>query len=261
MANSVLGSVCSGTGFFENVSIIGDLVATSAQGPKGLSVKGASANLYQNVVTGGSGIQQRSAAGSLPGVEVAAIAPGQTVSKGQGVYDTTGTHELVSRCLSDKSEIALLSAFVESLGPSANLGALKISSEQTTTVNVSSPGAVNVLDLDRLSIGRDATLTLDGGGDPSTVVVLRVDRTVKFANRATLALSGGLTPEHTMIYVRGKRFATSRGEAVGAGAIVSPVAKVTLGGSTFWTGAVVTGGTRVSLGASAYLWHMPFDGF
>ncbi len=262
MTNRIIGDVCTATGRLGDVAIRGHLVATSADGTKGLIVKGAAATLYKHVVTGGSGIRQTIRGGSLPGTGLGEIAPGSIVTKyPQGVYDTTGTHDLVAQCLANKNAIEPLSALLDSLPATMSVGDIKTGSGQDLMLMSPLPGALNVLEVDRLRIGRGSTVSLDGGGDPSTVLIVRIDRTVKMANGATLALTGGLTAERTLLYVRGKRFATSRGTATGAGAVVSATAKVRLGGTTTWVGAIATGGRSVVIGDSAKLMHAPFVGF
>lgn len=236
-------------------SIHGSLVATATSGTKGAVFSG-NAHPAEHVVTGGAGVRTLGA-GTLPHAGVASIAGGSIVPKyGGGVYDTTGTHPLLAQCLDAKNGLPALATFLDSLPANDSIGKMRIASADVVTLLLV-PGAVNVVDAEQISIGRDATLVLDAGGDADTVAILRVETSVKLSADAEIALAGGLTAERTMIYA-GKRVSTSP-LSRGAGSILVPLGTVTLKNSTHWTGAIGAG-RSVKVGTDVNVPYAPFLG-
>jgi hypothetical protein len=103
-------------------------------------------------------------------------------------------------------------------------------------------------------------LQLDGGGNADTVFVLRIDGKAKLLLRSTLELTGGLTADRTLIYVRGGSCRISD-LVLGAGTWLSSPGKVKTGRSIAWIGAIFADGKTMKIGDKAFFLHMPFQGF
>lgn len=101
---------------------------------------------------------------------------------------------------------------------------------------------------------------MDGGGDPDSVVVLRVGGKFGMLLRSSIELSGGMTPEHLLIYVRGKKCLLAD-LSIGAGTLFCSPARVKTGRTVAWVGAIYGDGKLMKIGERTSLFFDPFQGF
>lgn len=263
---SVVGDVCAGTirlGGQNNIA--SDLVSGEAEGLSDLRLAPDS-TIGDDIVSAGSGAEAFQGSGFLPYLDppTPTLAPGSLVGKADatGSYDLTGTHPLVAPCVEARNAFEANTAFFDALpATQASIPLLKIPTGQSYVIAAGNPGGVNVVDIDRsLRAGTDSVLELDGGGDPETVMILRVSGKAKLLLRSSLVLSGGLLPEHTLLYVRGGGCRISD-LVLGSGTVLCSPGRVKTGLSVAWVGAIFADGRTLKVGDKAFFLHSPFQGF
>jgi hypothetical protein len=147
------------------------------------------------------------------------------------------------------------------LPPAGSIPGIRIPAGQTFTFTAPVVGSLNVIDVDAgVVAGTDSVLELDGGGDASSMLVMRIAGRMKLQLRSTLVLSGGLAPEHTLLYVKGGGCQISD-LTLGAGTVLCSPARVRIGRSAAWAGAVFADGRLMRIGDKSTFRYMPFRGF
>ncbi len=253
----------------------GDLVATEATFRNGLRIS-PNASVTGDIVTGGAMVRGRPRGTLLPGLAVDEVAAGVVVVKDASTnYDTTGAHAQVAACSVAQGGVDSGASALEALAQTASLGNVKVSTKTgpLTIGPGSTPGvvagAVNVIDFDSLTVVTDGVVNLDGGGDPSTVYVLRVLRTVGAKGkkgkltiklRSVLNLTNGQLPENVAILVTGKKCHLGL-RIAGSGVVICPNGRLKLNALSTWDGALLGGKAKVFVGQDVVLTHQPFLAF
>jgi len=256
---AVTGHVCGGrVRLGEDSTTAGDAVATLDAGT-GIQI-GQHAAVAGDIVTGGSAVYGKPRRSLLPGLDVDVVEPGNTaVQSGDpaAIYDTTGTNARIDDCAEAQAGIAPADTLLSNLPLSSNFGDTFIAAGGTLTLTAANPGGINVFDFRRLLSGTDATLTLDGAGNPATVFVLRVQRKLDLRLRSRIVLSGATVAGRVILYSQAKcRFGN---EVIGAGTVFCPNGKLMLNPRTQWQGALVGGRRRIQLRDSGILTHVPLQ--
>lgn len=206
----------------------------------------------------------------LPGVAVTTIAPGSRVNKTPSptFYDTTGTDPRLAQCAAAQAAFTATAASLDAMSATSSLGSslTGVTTGSTHTVTATSPGSINVIDVDNITGGQDVVLNLSGGGNSSTVMVLRVANTLNTSINWQWNLTGGLTADHLLIYGKGSGLSKCEigQDNVGGGTIFCPASRIKLVLRTQWTGALLGGGTSaysIDVGENAVLTHQRFTGF
>jgi hypothetical protein len=262
---SVVGDVCGGTiKLYGKAHITSDVVSDEAAGERQLMLD-SDVVIGNDIVSSGGGAAANPRTGHLPYLTPMAstLAPSSLVGKGDGtgMYDLTGRHPLVDRCHAARTAFALYTADLDALAQTATQEPIRLSPFETATITAARPGELNVIDLDgSIRVGEGALLTLDGAGDPDTVVVLRVSGRMKLYVSAALELANGLSANHTLIYVKGRKCLVNT-EAIGAGTLVCSPARFVARHAAAWIGAVYSDGKKLATGQHNLFFYTPFEGF
>jgi cysteine-rich repeat protein len=207
----------------------------------------------------------------LPGlVGITQIAAGQHVNKNPPgtFYDTTGTDPRIDECEAAQADMDDVKAALDALASTQNLGNayLDLPTGTAPTITPNNVGGVNVIDMAYINgTAANVTLNISGGGNPNTVIVLRISQRLNTGPNWTWNLTNGLTPSNLLIYV--SRTSGTENCAIGqfntgAGTIFCPELWANVNGGSVWTGAMYGGalGTngQVRLGDGASLTYEPF---
>jgi cysteine-rich repeat protein len=264
------GRLCSNfTTAGSGARIGGDLVTTRGDHTTdGVTFGDTTTNIDSvDVVTRNSRV--RASAGTLPGLGIGTLGAGQRVSKSpSGVYDTTGADSRVAECQGAQNALESMLGLLDNLPTTHDFGATHASIVGGSIVDILAPntGGLNILDFAHLEGSGNVTVNLNGGGSPDTVVVLRIAGRLASSQNWTWSLTGGLTPDRLLFYVRGSTNGSCTiGESnAGGGTLLCPNARVVIKRQSVWDGAVFGGGstaTAVELGNNAILNHVAFTGF
>ena len=271
---SSTGAWCAPEGSFSNESVFsGDIVATSSDGGNigitfGADVVADTADIVSNAA-----IVRATGSNDLPGLSnISQLAPGQTVAKDPAptVYDTTGSDPRLGQCTTAQADLAAFASALDGLpsdGDFAGAYAGLAAGSSPAAIVAANPGAVSVFDFDDITGGNNVTLTLDGGGNAASVLVLRVAGRIVSGNFWTVSLQGGLTADRVVFYAKSAASSVhcswGRG-TVGAGTVVCPNTKVELARESSWSGQLLGGAGgasgRVETGNDASLTYLPFRG-
>ena len=180
-----------------------------------------------------------------------------------GYVDLSGTHEEYTDCgLAIQSLEGDRDALL-ALTPTANLGAVTHGIGDPAIV-VSGPGP-HVLHMTRLRVRGQAVLEIDGDAD--SVVIVQIDRSFSVAQRAGVAVGGGLKPSKLIWALdrSGRAYIGSDTEeepddadAVFAGTVLAPERKIVVGKRSRIAGALL--GRKVQLNGGVVVSHHPFTG-
>ena len=258
------GDVCGGLVQVRNGTIIdGDLASGSTIGTRQIRLT-FDALVDEDVVSAGAGVKASPGLAKIPqlSVPISLLAPGSLTEKIDGLhfYDLTGTHPLATDCINARNVIPDVIALLDGLPSNESFPKITVRSFQSLTITASNPGAINVVDIAQLRTGRDVAIELDGGGNADTVLVLRVAQKFMMKLNGTLTLTGGLLPENTLLYVKGKR--CKLGDLVsGAGTMLCSNGRLKTGRTITWTGAFYGAGKILKVGDTNVLTYNPFQGF
>ena len=259
------GDVCGGTIRFSSlVHVTSDVVADEATGTGQLRLAPDS-TVDDDIVSAGAGAKAYPGSDDLPYttagtslLPAGSLTPKTDVS---GFYDLTGTHGLVADCHAARTAYDPRAADLDALGATqASIESINIATAGTLTITATVAGGLNVVDVDKsLRVGVDGVLELDGAGNPATVMVLRVAGKFQMLGRSTLSLTNGLTPDHTLVYGRGKK--CQLGDlSFGAGTMFCTPARLKTGRTVAWLGALHGAGKNMKIGQKNALLYSPFQG-
>ncbi|HYC54687.1 MAG TPA: DUF4215 domain-containing protein [Candidatus Binatia bacterium] len=268
--SEVTGNWCGNfADFGQNAIVDGDIVTTRGDS----TTPGTTFDSFVNV-DGGDIITNNArvsgnAGAILPGVAFSTVAAGQHVNKTPAptFYDTTGNDPRVDECVDAQAAIATTAGLLDALVSTQNLGVTftGITGGSTKTITATSPGGLNVIDLDNITGGNNVTINLDGGGNMNTVMILRIATSLNSDQFWTWNLQNGLTADNLLIYSKGST--NSRCEIgednIGAGTIFCPVGRIVMKINTRWDGALLGGGNTalsIELGDNVELTHNRFVG-
>jgi len=261
----VEGDVCGGSiRFYGQTSISSDLVADEALGDEQLSLA-EDVVVGEDIVSAGGGAKSNPSISFLPYTDasLSELAPGLTLAKADatGFYDLSGTHPLVAKCHAARTSYAAYTAALDALVSTATVPRISLKPGQTTTIAATNVGGLNVIDVDgTIKAGDNSVVVLDGGGSPGTVVVLRIAGRLKMLVLSTLSLENGLTPDHVLVYVKGKKCLLNT-LSIGGGTLLCSPGRVVAKQSVAWVGAVFGDGKRLFAGQRATFSYVPFQGF
>jgi len=255
----VTGHICGERARIGEFSLTtGDVVATRASGT-GIQISGHAA-VTGDIVTDGSGVSGKPTFTLLPGLATDVVAGGSTaVQSGDpsAIYDTTGTDSRIDDCLDAQADIASGKSLLNALPPGTDLGDTTVPAGSSLTLTATNPGGLNVFDFRSLATFTDATLVLDGNGNPGTIFVLRVQKRLDLRLRSKVVLAGGTTAGNVILYSQAKcRFGL---EMDGAGTVFCPNGKLIMNARATWKGALIGGRGRVELRDSGVLTHVPLQ--
>lgn len=259
------GDVCGGTiRFYGQTSVLSDLVADEAEGEDQLQLA-VDVFVGDTIASAGGGAQANPRTSFLPYLDglTTSLEPLSYVPKsdGSGSYDLTGADDLVSTCHRARTAFLTHTSTVESLASTATLEPIRLRPKETTTIAATNVGGVNVVDVDgQVKVGDSAEVFLDGGGDPDTVMVLRIRGRMKLLVNASLTLTGGLKAENTLVYVQGRKCLLNR-DSIGAGTLVCSPGRLVARQNVAWIGAIYADDRRLSLGQGSAITYVPFQGF
>jgi len=258
------GDVCGGLVRVRNGTIVdGDLASGSTTGPRQIRLT-FDAFVNEDVVSAGAGVKASPGVAKIPQLAfpVSLLAPGSLPEKIDGIhyYDLTGTHPLADDCIKARNVIPDVIALLDGLPSNESLPKITLKSFQSLKITANNPGSINVVDIAQLRTGRDVAIELDGGGNADTVLVLRVAQKFMMKLHSTLTLTGGLLPENTLLYVKGKR--CKLGDLIdGAGTMLCSNGRLKTGRTITWRGAFYGAGKILKIGDTNVLTYSPFQGF
>ena len=262
-------TVRTGAGATTDESVCGDLSrwAGSTTGSLVVSATNADGILFEavsavdvDIVTGGAALNTLTYA-TIPGTSLKTLAGGSTAAKSpMGTADTTGSHSLRSVCDNDHSSLAAAVPVLNGEVATQDRGDLDLAPGEELTIDVMGAG-LSVIDFSDFRMGTESTLTLSASNND--VVMLRVtDGRLLMGNAATIALTGGLTPDHVLIYVEPASTCKLGKNVHGSGTLFCPLAhRLQVGVGADWTGTFLGASKELRLREGAGLTHVPFTGF
>ncbi len=208
----------------------------------------------------------------LPGlVGVTQVLAGQHVNKNPPgtFYDTVGADSRIDDCEAAQADLAVTKAALNALPSTANLGGayFDLPTGPAPAINAVNVGGINVFDMTHLTGSAAGTsITINGGGNANTVIVLRISQRLNTAANWTFNLTGGLTANRLLFYVTkngGGIEACALGlNNVGAGTLFCPDMQVHLNGGVIWSGAFYGGDSgsngEVRIGDDSVITYAPF---
>lgn len=237
---------------------------------------GASVTVDDDIVTNNTNAQ--GGTNVLPDLAVAKEVPAGDVEPKltSGFYDTTGTDPRVGECLAAQTYIgSTMAGVLDALASDFDHGAAYASIPGSTTpptifpVNV---GGQNVLDFDDFGSSGgggnpNITINLDGGGNPDTFFIMRIDNRFDTGPSWTWNLLNGLTPNHILWYAKGSggsKCDIGDANLGGGGTVFCPNTKILLNVNSTWNGQLLGGDPgggagSVRTGIGATLTYTPFD--
>ena len=257
------GSVCTGDAALGGGTVVdGDIVVTGSTVMRATSVR-ANALVTGDIVTAGRPIRSRPRSQDLPGIFSPLVPAGTVVPRtdGSGIYDTTGSDPRLVACLSARVSLFPILTTVDALPSQRNLGPIRIPARRTATIDARLSGGVNVVDISAFRLGRAARIVLDGGGDASTVMVLRIAERIRMRLASQIVATGGLDASNVLIVSEGEACRVGD-RASGVGTLACPHGRIALQVAAEWQGALFGGGQRtVALGRNTSVVGVPFAGF
>ncbi len=255
---SLDGSVCADRGDFGEQSLMLGTASWALLRDAGTVAKARPmATLQQGSVAAGGGCIKGVHADVL-GTDDAQLCcdDGLVDLPGGGTIDMCGTSPLLDDCELAKSQVAGEIATLNALASTQNLGAMSCTLDSPCTITASD--ALNVIDISSLSIANDGVLSIDAGGNPDAVIILRLARGVKTKLRATIELVGGAQTSNVAFYASlgNCQFGD---HSNGAGTLFCPAGKVRMTGNAYWEGSIGAG-SSVDLGNNVTFVHVPFLG-
>ncbi len=246
----VLGDICLDEAKVGMHSmIVGNLAVTAASGSKGIRFA-PGAMVSGDIVTGGAGIKGTHGA-ALPHLTppTGALAGGLVLYKDDppgGMYDTGGASMVLADCMDAMAAVDSAQPVLDALMSDQSNGRVRVAAGDTLTIAPSVPGGINVIDYDRLLSGLGATVELSGGGDPDTVMIVRVAGKVSLRGQSAITLTDGLLPSNVILYGAGKKvqigsFSTVEGTIFSSG-------KVKLGNAVHVLGQIFGRRRKIKLG-------------
>jgi hypothetical protein len=183
-------------------------------------------------------------------------------SDASGSYDLRGTHPLAARCIAARTAFPTNTSAIDMLTPPAlSIPLIDVKAGDTFTITASVVGGLNVIDVGgSVKAGTDAVIELDGAGDADTVMVLRIGGKLSMLLRSAVSLTNGLTPEHTLIYVKGRKCLLAD-LSIGAGTVLCSPGRVKTGRTVAWVGAVFGDAKLLKVGEKTVFHYTPFQGF
>ncbi len=240
----------------------GDVVAMKNSGRVAIRV-GLAAEITGNIVSGGGGAKGKPTGVKLPyTADVAAFSGGTVIAKtdASGDYDLSGSHPLVAACGDARQSYSTVASALAAMPSDFNVGRIRLRAGESTTVVAPNPGGMNVIDADEVRGAGDVVLTLDGGGNPATTILLRVAGRLQMRTNASIELTGGLTPDRLLIDVTGRKCDLGN-HSQGAGTLFCPAARIKIGYDTVWTGAWFASQRLARIGERVALTYEPFQAF
>lgn len=173
------------------------------------------------------------------------------------VIDACGLDSLIDDCLASKAQVPADIATLDSLTSTQILGPVSIGPAGSKTILLEA--GLNIIDMDKLRMNQNSTLTIDAQGKAGAVAVVRLARGLSTKLQAAIQLVGGATPENTLFYaVTGNCMVGWNN--LGAGSLFCPQGKIRMHVDTEWVGSLA-GGASIDIGWSSTLIHAPFLGF
>ncbi len=259
----IIGDVCGGiVKLSGRPSISSDLVADEAlDSPLQLAPEMV---VGEDIVSAGGAARANPKIGHLPYTDdlLSSLAAGMITAKSDasGFYDLTGSHDLATACHTARTVYPATTLALDSLAATDTFAPIKLKKKETASIPTLNVGGLNVIDIDgNIKLGVASVVELTGGGNPNTVVVLRVAKMLVLSTLSTISLTDGLTPDHTLIYVKGKKCRLNH-FSFGAGTLLCSPAKVTAQGVA-WVGAVYADGKVLQARDKSTFFHTPFQGF
>lgn len=259
------GDVCGGSiRFGDQTQVVSDLVSGD-QSEEGAIRLCPTCLIGEDIVSAGAGAKTFPASDDLPYVLPAsrALAPGSLTPKSDatGFYNLTGAHDLAGDCIVARNGFPASTSALEALPATDSIPPVRVKLGQSLTITATNVGGLNVIDVDGvMKVGKDGVVELNGGGDPNTVMVLRVAGKLQMLLRSELALRGGLTPSRTMIYARGK-ICLIADLAIGGGTVLCSPGRVRIGRAVAWAGSIFGDGRLMKIGERSFIQYTPFQGF
>ena len=217
----------------------------------------------EDIVTNGSGAKAIPGSGILPYTSTSELPVNTLQAKNDlsGFYDFSGTHPLVAPCATVRESYAATAGTLNLFVATASSAGIKVPTEGSASIPVANVGGLNIIDIDgNLQVGKDAVLELSGGGSADTVVLLRINGKFGMKLRASLELVDNLTPNHVLIYVKGKQ--CKLGDlSLGAGTLFCSPAKLKATRVVAWVGALFGDGKKLQIGDLSQVSWNPFNGF
>jgi hypothetical protein len=255
------GDICMDNGDVgSSTTINGTVVSTALEddaltfGQNGVVLNDIVSNFTR--VKGANGV-------TLPGLPPGtnSVAAGLVVAKSNGgFYNTTGADPRVLECQMAQADILSASSAILGLASTQSLGVIQPGGSTTVNINASVVGGLNVIDITKMVLGNDVTVNISGGGNPNTVVVLRIANQLDVSLRSRWNLTNGLTTRNFLIYADGGRCEIG-GNGIGSGTILCPNAKVFLNNNTVWDGQALGDSRKVQVGDAVTFTYVPFTGF
>ena len=259
--SEIVGDFCGGLIIVGDNSVNDSTVVSAKSGKKAAMRIGEKAVIMDDIITAGAGVQGKPASVPLPALDVGRLAGGTVMAKpdDSGVYDLSGEHPTAADCLKARAAFTQASTAFRDLPSDGDLGEIRIKGEQTYAINAKNVGGLNVFDFKRILAGRDIVFDINGGGDPNTIVILRAQKLIKLGGRGTIRLSGGLTPEHVIIHVLGRKCHLGD-KYTGAGTMLCE-GKIKIGDRLDWNGVLFAGNKKLEVGEESKITYNPFRGF
>jgi hypothetical protein len=248
--SDIVGDLCFARAkIFAFTAIDGNTISTSTTGRKGLRF-GEGSSVTGDIVSDGAGVF--SVDGSfLPHLTPAATAlaggsPVKTKDNG-GVYDLTGSSLLVDDCAAARADVEQGAQEIAALVANQNLGYKKLAAGDTLTLVPTTPGGVNVIDIDKLSGGSDVTIEVDGGGDADTVMIVRVAKGFKLYDNAVIEMTNSMQSKNFILFVRRGR--TDIGNSSTVAGTIYGGGFLRIGEQSFVDGQLFGAGGKVEINA------------
>ena len=258
------GDACGDTILLRSDAVISDdLVAMEANGIKAMRM-GPFCDVGHDVVTAGAGVKTVGKDTDLPRLEdVDGLEPGafRVKDDASGTYNLTGAHALVGHCADSQSDLVSLTSAVQNLPSNANLGSVRLNRQnQVLRITAVDPGGINVVDFDKIILGKNGRIELDAGGDPDTVLILRVHGKYATNINSDMVALGGLLPQNTLIFSDGRRCQIGK-KNTGFGTVACMGGPLQLREASTWVGALLGGSRLLRIGERATLLYEPFTAF
>ncbi|HEY2775229.1 MAG TPA: hypothetical protein VGK20_14370, partial [Candidatus Binatia bacterium] len=262
---AIAGDICGGIlKLGSTVAIEDDAVSGMTSYAKAIRLAN-SATVGNDIVSAGGGAKALPGTNKLPYTtpKLSLLAPGSTTAKddASGSYDLSGTNPQGTACIAVREDYQTVAGELDAMTATQSVGKTKIKGGQTFTVTPNVVGGLNVVNVaGYLKASKSATLELSGGGDPDTVVVLRIAGKFLMQIQSQLTLTNSLTANHTLIYVKGKKAGFSD-SVTGAGTVFCMPGKLKTKNHVEWNGALFGAGKRLKIGSNSLIDHTSFNGF